>query len=114
MKDLKVTLFFFKEGGGSSIVKVPRDIPPTRVYFFGLLVLPKGILFGNFSLVKRSRVCCLAILVKERLDFAIFCLETQTFSDFGLEQAKIWQSKSSKRQLMVKGAVFTILSQKLI
>ena len=25
-------------GGGSSIVKVPRDVPPTRVYFFGLLV----------------------------------------------------------------------------
>ena len=25
-------------GGGSSIVKVPGDVPPTRVYFFGLLV----------------------------------------------------------------------------
>ena len=50
-------------GGGSSIVKVPGDVPPTRVYFFGLLVLPsvyfsailvelslgKGMLFGNFG-----------------------------------------------------------------
>ena len=25
-------------GGGSSIVKVPGDVPPKRVYFFGLLV----------------------------------------------------------------------------
>ena len=25
-------------GGGSTIVKVPGDVPPTRVYFFGLLV----------------------------------------------------------------------------
>ena len=25
-------------GGGSSIVKVPGDVPPARVYFFGLLV----------------------------------------------------------------------------
>ena len=28
----------FTGGGGSSIVKVPGDVPPTRVYFFGLLV----------------------------------------------------------------------------
>ena len=39
-------------GGGSSIVKVPGDVPPTRVYFFGLLrSLAKGMLFGNFSQV---------------------------------------------------------------
>ena len=25
-------------GGGSSIAKVPGDVPPARVYFFGLLV----------------------------------------------------------------------------
>ena len=50
-------------GGGSSIIKVPGDAPPTRVYFFGLLVWPrvyflailvelslgKGMLFGNFG-----------------------------------------------------------------
>ena len=49
--------------GGSSIVKVPRDVPPARVYFFGLLVYPrvyilailiefslgKGMVFGNFG-----------------------------------------------------------------
>ena len=29
---------FFHWGGGSSIVKVPGDVPPTRVYFFGPLV----------------------------------------------------------------------------
>ena len=27
-----------REGGGSSIVKVPGDVPPARVYFFGLVV----------------------------------------------------------------------------
>ena len=57
-------------GGGvftecSSIVKVPGDVPPARVYLFGLLVLPRiyflaisvdfrlgmgmGMLFGNFG-----------------------------------------------------------------
>ena len=41
--------------GGSSIVKVPGDVPPTRVYFFALFwasSLAKGILFGNFSRVE--------------------------------------------------------------
>ena len=50
-------------GGGSSIVKVPGDVPPARVYFFQLfslangILLPilvdfnpgKGMLFGNFG-----------------------------------------------------------------
>ena len=36
-------------GGGSSIVKVPGDVPPARVYFFKLSSLAKGILFANFS-----------------------------------------------------------------
>ena len=35
-------------GGGSSIVKVPGDVPPARVYFFELSSLAKGILLGNF------------------------------------------------------------------
>ena len=30
------------------MVKVPGDVPPARVYFFGLRSLAKGILFGNF------------------------------------------------------------------
>ena len=49
-ESLYLTLLFFLEGdnlacaviiaggGGSSIVKVPGDVPPARVYFFGLLV----------------------------------------------------------------------------
>ena len=40
-------------GGGSSIVKVPGDVPPGRVYFFKLFSLAKGILlpiFCSFSL----------------------------------------------------------------
>ena len=66
-------------GGGSSIVKVPGDVPPARVYFFGLLVQPrvyflailvelslgKGMLFGNF--------------VKEMSKFGNFCKKNVTF-----------------------------------
>ena len=36
-------------GGGSSIVKVPGDVPPARVCFFKPSSLAKGILFGNFG-----------------------------------------------------------------
>ena len=57
------TVDFEARGGGSSIVRVPGDVPPTRVYFSGPLVLPrvyflailvefslgKGMLFGNFG-----------------------------------------------------------------
>ena len=35
-------------GGGSSIVKVPGDVPPARVCFFKPSSLAKGILFANF------------------------------------------------------------------
>ena len=35
-------------GGGSSIVKVPGDVPPARVCFFKPSILAKGILFANF------------------------------------------------------------------
>ena len=34
--------------GGSSIVKVPGDVPPARVCFFKPSSLAKGILFANF------------------------------------------------------------------
>ena len=30
-----------KHGGSSSIEKLPEDMPPGRVYFFGLLVWPR-------------------------------------------------------------------------
>ena len=37
-------------GGGFFHIKGTWDVPPTRVYFFGLLAsLAKGILFGDFS-----------------------------------------------------------------
>ena len=36
-------------GGGSSIVKIPGDVPPARVCFFKPSSLAKGILFANFS-----------------------------------------------------------------
>ena len=42
-------------GGGSSIVKVPADVPPARVYFFGLLVQPRVYILAisvEFSLGK--------------------------------------------------------------
>ena len=35
---LNLKSLFCTGGGGSSIVKVPGDVPPARVYFFGLLV----------------------------------------------------------------------------
>ena len=35
-------------GRGSSIVKVPGDVPPARVCFFKRSSLAKGILFANF------------------------------------------------------------------
>ena len=35
-------------GGGSSIVKVPGDVPPARVCFFKPSSLAKGLLFANF------------------------------------------------------------------
>ena len=41
-KQIKIT------GGGSSIVKVPGDVPPARVCFFKPSILAKGILFANF------------------------------------------------------------------
>ena len=40
---------FSHGGGGSSIVKVPGDVPPARVCFFKPSSLAKGILFANFS-----------------------------------------------------------------
>ena len=42
----KGELFFSR---GTSIVKVPGDVPPARVYFFKLSSLAKGIRFANFS-----------------------------------------------------------------
>ena len=59
----------FTGGGGSSIVKVPGDVLPTRAYFFGLLVKP--------------RVYFLAILVEFSLGKGMPC------SNFGQSTVKI-------------------------
>ena len=42
-------LMYHEGGGGSSIVKVPGDVPPARVCFFKPSSLAKGILFAKFS-----------------------------------------------------------------
>ena len=49
--DLKTSNLCFhpRGGGGSSIVKVPGDVPPARVCFFKPSSLAKGIIFANFS-----------------------------------------------------------------
>ena len=60
-------------GGGSSIAKVPGDVPPARVCFFKPSSLAKGILFGN----------------KETQFFFNFWL-MQKFGKFCLENANSW------------------------
>ena len=54
ISSMSSTLLFgnYHGGGGSSIVKVPADVPPTSVYFLAILVefsLGKGMLFCNFG-----------------------------------------------------------------
>ena len=81
-------------GGGSSIIKVPGDVPPARVCFLKPSSLAKGILLVHlvqprvyflpiFAHLVWARVHFLAILVKEMSDFGNFCKETQFFSKFG-------------------------------
>ena len=48
-KNNNVNLSSNTRGGGSSIVKVPWDVPPARVCFFKPSSLANGILFANFS-----------------------------------------------------------------
>ena len=81
-------------GGGSSIVKVPGDVPPARLCFFkpsslakGILSanfssfsLAKGILFANFRPFSLGKGIFLAILVKELSNFGqILVLRMQKF-----------------------------------
>ena len=87
-------------GGGSSIVKVPGDVPPARVYFFKLSSLAKCILLPILVHLVWARVCFLTISVKEMSNFGNSCKETQLFSNFGPENAKIWQFLSRKCQLI--------------
>ena len=49
IRKTRPTLYTFMHGGGgSSIVKVPGDVPPARVCFFKPSSLAKGIFFANF------------------------------------------------------------------
>ena len=73
--------------------KIPGDVPPQPVYFFELLVYPRGtlyVLFANFSPFRLAKgillvilvwawVCILAILVKEMSNFGNSCKENQIF-----------------------------------
>ena len=97
-------------GGGSSIAKVPGDVPPARVYFFKLSSLAKGIRFSYFSPFSLAKVCFLAILidfglgkvcflaisVKEMSNFGNSCKETQIFSNFWSRECKTLQVLSRK------------------
>ena len=56
---------------------------------FRIPYVAKGIPFGNFDLGKGISF---TILVKERSNFG--------FGDLGLKQAKVWQLRSIKHQLM--------------
>ena len=62
--------------GGSSIVKVPGDVPPARVYIFQPSSLAKGILFANSRQFSLGRGILLAILVEEISNFGNSCKET--------------------------------------
>ena len=70
-------------GGGSSIVKVPGDVPPARVYFFKLSNLAKGTPFANFSHSVCARVCLLAISVEFSLGKGML------FGNFGQRNVKL-------------------------
>ena len=89
-------MLYSRGGGGSSIVKVPGDVPPARVCFFkpsslakGILSanfssfsLAKGLLFANFRPFSLGKGIFLAILVKELSNFGNSCKESQIFFKF--------------------------------
>ena len=86
--------------GGSSIVKVPGDVPPGRVYLFKLSSPAKGILFANFSPFSLGKGMLFGNLGKRNVRLGNSCKETQIFSNFGQGNAKIWQVLSRKSQIM--------------
>ena len=85
-------------------------MPPARVYLFKPSSLAKGMIFANFIHLVWARESFLAILVdpslgkgmllaisvKEMPKFGNSCKETLIFSNFGPENAKIWQVLSRK------------------
>ena len=82
--------------GGSSIEKVPGDVPPARVCFFKPSSLAKGILLPIFAHLVWARVYFLAILVKEMSNFGNSCKETQIFFKFWSLECKNLASFASK------------------
>ena len=88
-------LYFFGDlrargGGDSSIVKVPGDVPPARVYVFKLSSLAKGIYFSSFSPFSvgkgmlfwlfRSKKCQTSvILVKKPKFWSLDCRNLASF-----------------------------------
>ena len=73
--------------GGSSIVKVPVNVPLARVYIlFWISSLANGMLFGK--------------LVTEVSNLRNSSKETQIFCDCDPANVKIWQVLSRKRQIM--------------
>ena len=75
-------------GGGVSIVKVPEDMPPARVYFLKLSSLAKGIFLPILVHLVWARVYLLAISVKEMSNFGNSCQETQIFFKFWSRECK--------------------------
>ena len=100
-------------GGGSSIVKVPGDVPPARVYFFKLSTLVKGILFANFSPFSLGKGMLYVNIVRfwsgqgyafwklrsKKCPTSVIPVKNPFFSNFGPENAKIWQVLSRKCQI---------------
>ena len=71
-------------GGGSSIVKVPGDVPPARVYFFKLSSLAKGIRFANFSPFSLGKGMLFG-------NFSRFwSRQGMLFGNFGQRYVKLW------------------------
>ena len=70
-------------GGGSSIVKVPGDVPSARVCFFKPSSLAKGILFANFSPFSLAKGILLANFRPLNLGKGIL------FANFGQRNVKL-------------------------
>ena len=81
--------------GGSSIVKVPGDVPPTRIYFFGHLA--KGILFGNFSRVLSRQGYAFWQFWSKDCKSSVISVKKPNLRKICPENAKIWQVLSRKR-----------------
>ena len=71
-------------GGGSSIVKVPEDVPPARVCFFKPSSLAKGILFAIFRPFSLGKGIIFGNFSQRNVKLRQFlsCKETQIFLKF--------------------------------